>query len=372
MADSTEKTIQSEARTRRCWSCGEKAIFGCTGCNKGLYCSQNCQREDWRGGGHKNICKGPPSAIKINVILRELFLAEYAWLQSFDQADKERFFYEDYRDESVNHIAISGEVALVLARVNAAAILNRPTMHTSRFGRAYYNNVISPWYEKHKDFLNQEGFYVDFIDHDLFLADCFCSCIEEDGTPCGKLAFQARGAALLKDVRSPKLALVDKVFAVPRPPTLDDWNEVDSVNYQDMMDCISFVAQEDLDDETRTAVQFVFDYPGQVYGCEDVCCSPCFRLRFDILAKDAAPLGTYFRKARRAMAAIGFPISMDMRHQEAWPDVAIGKAWFAAAGSINVFTQWLENDALPFVVRVDEDRRDRIIRHAYQQGLPVE
>jgi hypothetical protein len=87
--------------------------------------------------------------------------------------------------------------------------------------------------------------------------------------------------------------------------------------------------------------------------------------------RDAIALGLQFgkAKARRAMASIGFDIGMDMRNQEAWPDAAIGKVWFAAAaGDISTFSSLLESSvrALPFTGRVEEDRFDNIVRNVFQ------
>ncbi len=80
---------------------------------------------------------------------------------------------------------------------------------------------------------------MEFMNHDLYLADLPCSCICV-GVPSGKLAELATGAALVKDVRNPKVALVHKVITVPQSPILEEWEEEQFVKWEDMMDCIFF------------------------------------------------------------------------------------------------------------------------------------
>ena len=41
---------------RQCPLCGEKGKYRCTGCYLELYCSEVCQRQDWKKG-HKAACK---------------------------------------------------------------------------------------------------------------------------------------------------------------------------------------------------------------------------------------------------------------------------------------------------------------------------
>ena len=39
---------------RKCPACGEKGKHRCTGCFLELYCSKECQRQDWKKG-HKGV-----------------------------------------------------------------------------------------------------------------------------------------------------------------------------------------------------------------------------------------------------------------------------------------------------------------------------
>jgi hypothetical protein len=131
---------------------------------------------------------------------------------SLDDDDISTLFKDDFQDKPLNPLVLSGDVALVLARANSSALLSNIRHQQSySFGGIFFEQFLSPWYRKHQEFLNQEGFYMEFIHHDVNLADCPCCCVV-DGVPCrrqDRLALEATGAALVK------IALVDKVFAIP-------------------------------------------------------------------------------------------------------------------------------------------------------------
>lgn len=237
----------------------------------------DCQRWDWQNTGHKALCKGPVENRKIHIILRELFVAEHEWLKEMSPEEKETYFRDDFQDEPLNHQFLSGEVAMVLARANTAALMINTAIHRLPYGSAYYSNVIQPWYERNQEFLNEQGFVVDYISHDVFLSNSFCQCVV-DGVPCGKLAIKAPpGAALVKDVRNPHVDLVDKVFGKERDGVLENWPEGEIVTWEDMMTCVSFTPT-DGDAETGSDVCYLFLHPQQVYGDVEVCCSSCYSL----------------------------------------------------------------------------------------------
>jgi hypothetical protein len=52
------------------------------------------------------------------MILGELFVAEFQGLKSLDDDDISTLFMDDFQDNPFNHLVLSGEVALVLARAN--------------------------------------------------------------------------------------------------------------------------------------------------------------------------------------------------------------------------------------------------------------
>lgn len=370
-AELEESNQAAAAALSRCWMCGNKAaMLACSECKEARYCSEACQKNDWIDGCHKTLCQGPPSAMKINMMVRELIAAEYEWLTTvLVDGDEDQLFWEDSCDKPTNHLILGGQVALVLARVNASAFLCNSNIHTWHFGTKFYNQVLCCWYERHQEFLNSQGFFVEMISHHVHLTDCHCPC-EKNGGPCGNLSSLGEGVPLVKDLNNSKktLDLINKVFTKPRSPKLEDWPQGEVVQMSDMMECISFRTTKVPAEGTGMSVQYLFLHTGQALGCEDLCCSPCLKMRFNIDPKDAIALGLHFRKARQAMAAIGFAIVMDMLEQEAW----LGQTWFAAAGSINTFAQWLKNDTLPFSVRVDEDRYIDIVRNVFQRSLPGE
>ena len=54
--DMSNEQKREDASFRKCPSCGEKGKHRCTGCYLELYCSEVCQRKDWKKG-HKAMCK---------------------------------------------------------------------------------------------------------------------------------------------------------------------------------------------------------------------------------------------------------------------------------------------------------------------------
>ena len=54
--DKRKEQKKEEGSFRKCPTCGEKGHYRCTGCYLELYCSEVCQRQDWRKG-HKVVCK---------------------------------------------------------------------------------------------------------------------------------------------------------------------------------------------------------------------------------------------------------------------------------------------------------------------------
>ena len=54
--DMRDEQKMEDASYRKCPACGEKGKHRCTGCYLELYCSEVCQRKDWKKG-HKGVCK---------------------------------------------------------------------------------------------------------------------------------------------------------------------------------------------------------------------------------------------------------------------------------------------------------------------------
>lgn len=124
-------------------------LLVCCGCNEARYCSEARQKEDWLDGGHKVLCQGPPSAIKIHMILGELFVAEFQGLKSLDDDDISTLFKDDFQDNPFNHLVLSGEVALVLARANPSVrrlfSAISATSTRTRLAASFFEQVLSPW-----------------------------------------------------------------------------------------------------------------------------------------------------------------------------------------------------------------------------------
>lgn len=135
--------MKVEIVDERCRKCGKPASEACSGCKSALCCSTACQRWDWEAAGHKSLCQAPAVNRHIHVILRNLFHAEWTWLQNLCKPERELFFKTP--NDSLNHILLAGEVALVLSRANPSAMLSNHALHTIEFGLVHYSNVILPW-----------------------------------------------------------------------------------------------------------------------------------------------------------------------------------------------------------------------------------
>ncbi len=344
-----------------CRICGKDANDACSGCKDALYCSKPCQKWDWKTGGHKVLCRGPDTNRKINKILRELFAAEWTWLQGLSFGDKERLFWDEALDMPMNHLFISGQVALVLARANACAALrgNNNQMLHEEYGFDYYEIVLKPWCMENMDFLSEQGFFVELITREVYVSDRECDC----DSPCGNLSDTLGGsAALVKDIHSPKIGLVNSVFGMERPCRLAEWTEEEkSLTMDDLLDCATFRRSKEGNLETGSIVTYYFSHPKQVFGGESVCCSPCHKLPFNVDPSDADAVGNHFHKCYQALAKIGFLIEFVIVHIDDWDDTAIAEAWWAASGKdMSVFQGWFDNGTVLLSKRLSEERRDSV------------
>ena len=66
--------------------------------------------------------------------------------------------------------------------------------------------------------------------------------------------------------------------------------EEKTVTWRDLMRCTSFARIQD-NYESPNFVFYNFQYPNQVFGDADVCCSPCRDMSFPVDPRDAAALG---------------------------------------------------------------------------------
>jgi hypothetical protein len=331
--------------------------------------SLDCQLYDYKRQGHRALCRGPEVNRKIHIILRDLFVAEREWLCNMSRPERENLFHDDWHDDPLNHLFISGEVALVLARGTSCAVLFDSNMCTSAFSYEYYTCVLAPWSERHEEFLREQGFRVDLITHALYLADRpKRPGMASRGDLLDLFFGSDNGVALFSDTRSPHNELIDKVFLKKRSDKLKEWTEDErQVTWTDFAKCTSFPAStQALDPTEGSTVFYSFEFPNQVYGSADVCCTPALRVRYMVDERDAVSLGEHYRKCRDAMASIGFPLEFDFKRPQNWSDSAIAKAiWAAAEEDIETIEDWREN-SFPFRLRVPHDRFDRIMDRIYE------
>ena len=313
----------------------------------------------------RQLCHGPPENRIMNHVIRDLFAAEWKWLNDLSTSEKTDLFVEKAIGMPLNHMFLAGSVALVLAGANAC-VLCTGHYFTEEYGSTYFADVLSPWYTKHMDFLSDNGFFVEFISHEVYVADLPCDCMSYNGKPCGELFdFAKGGAALVKDIRSPKIELVNKVFMQQRPIFLKSWKDDGKrVVQQDFLDCISFRrAHVETDIETSSVIRYLFQYHKQVFpGEASVCCSPCLSLELPLDPGDANVMGEHFRKCYQSLAAVGLLVELCIIHVDDWPDEAFAEAWWAAAGKdMHTFQKWISENNTPLSPRLDSRRLIRVV-----------
>ena len=178
-----------------CRVCGKKAKDECGGCNNdALYCGIACQRSDWKDGGHKQLCQGPPVNRKIHNVVQDLFSIEWRWLKGLSSTEKTELFQGQHLREPLNHLFLAGELALVLAGANACALANHVGF-LPKYGAEYYARVLASWYGAHQEFLNEIGFIVEYLDYPVLLG----------GVDFGN-------AAIMWNSNSPKSGLINGIF----------------------------------------------------------------------------------------------------------------------------------------------------------------
>lgn len=227
-------------------------------------------------------------------MLRELLAAEWQWLQGLTPEQREEVFSESDTDFPLDLLLRAGRVALVLARANPCALLNNKPDRQDEFGPIYYSSVLGPWYEKHKEYLEDLGFTVEFIDDPVYVIG-----------PAGLIDYG--GAALLQDKTSDKNELVNKIFHATRTPFCFTWSEEETVTWKDLDGCLSYKPTKMGNQATGSNVSYYFKYSKQVFGGEELCCSPIYHSKI-IHPSDAKAVGDHFHKCYKAMLTLGFPI----------------------------------------------------------------
>lgn len=373
----------SEPSTLRCYECGAVAENTCNGCEQAVYCSLQCQALDY-ATSHKELCQGPLLNLKIHSVLRELFTAEWKWLngtREYLETDMERLYREKILGEKVeddehvsplNHEFRSGEVALVLMGVSPCALIINYRYWT--YGQEYYAVVLHPWFVRHQEFLVEQGLDVELINHEVYCLGHLCGCLDADGNTCGKLADIAQGGcALVKNTRSPKINLVNEIFTKERSEDPKEWDEEEQVSVKDLVECLSFPLGQDTAQLTPFAeVTYQFEFPNKIFGghAKDYCCSPCFKIKHVIDPADALGLAEHYAKAVDAMDSIGFKLVMSVVGQGDWPDEALAKMWYVISGrDMQLMEELFRSNVVQFTIPVDTARNERILDIARELDL---
>ena len=330
-----------------CRVCGKEAKDKCSGCNlDALYCSVSCQRSDWKDKGHKQLCKGPPVNRKIHTVVRDLFSIEWRWLKGLSSTEKTEIFEERKLQAPLNHLFLAGEVALVLAGANACTLVNHFGF-LPKYSSEYYAKVLAPWYGTHQEFLNQIGFFVEYLDYPVLVLDDSSGIVD------------IGNAAIIWDSNSPKSRLINGIF----------WGErhaIPVVPWREAMDCFYFKPTRNTDDgQNQFLVKYYFEFPKQVFGGDsNVCCSPCLEFKFLIDPVDANAVGQHFFLCYKALTKIGFLLEFVLNNQMERSDDVLAKAWWAACGKDKTtFEKWVveEKGAIFFNEDLSRAKKNRVI-----------
>ncbi|KAJ6472902.1 hypothetical protein C8R47DRAFT_721729 [Mycena vitilis] len=73
--DPSERLMLKACANMACGRIQEAGLFQrCAGCRRVYYCSKSCQTDDWRTGGHRDVCN-PHSALSISLLVLPCILA---------------------------------------------------------------------------------------------------------------------------------------------------------------------------------------------------------------------------------------------------------------------------------------------------------
>jgi len=280
---------------------------------------------------------------KVAVAVKELFQLEIDWLKSLPIDDKNKLFpdYVDLdRDHPINHICVTGEIALVILGIKPCCAVNHG-YHTD-YGKMLYEQVVKPWYNKHFD---DEG-GCNFVCELTKPGTAYYTGTLFDGGPGKRVDWG--NSMLFWNISHPESDLVADVFTRTTRPTSNEEFRI----------CFGIPAKDSGGRRnTCTRIEYQFQNPTDIYQIEDVCCSPC--LEFISRDVDAAAVGAHFKKCREALGSIGYSIALDIHGQDKdsaawdgissqpWSSDAIATSWLAASGGdITRFMHMIKDDTL--------------------------
>ena len=268
--------------------------------------------------------------------VHELFHSEVIFLKSLSIEDKAKIFPQWWAhpdasagkwEAPINHLGMTGEIALVLARIKPCSVTCNHFLYPE-YGKKLYDEVVLPWYQKF------------FTEGSGFVCELSAPGVAYYPTKNaeGKTADFGNNT-VFRDTKHPDSSLVAEVFTRIHCP----------VDNEELRVCFGIPAS--YRGRNVSPIQYQFQNPKAIYKMEQLCCSPC--LEYEAREADAAAVGRHFRKCRKAMKTLGHPIALDIYHQEdstsnnAWSAGAIANTFFEAAGrDLEEFKSMIRDDEL--------------------------
>eukprot|EP00542_Grammatophora_oceanica_P015156 CAMPEP_0194042564 /NCGR_PEP_ID=MMETSP0009_2-20130614/14323_1 /TAXON_ID=210454 /ORGANISM="Grammatophora oceanica, Strain CCMP 410" /LENGTH=388 /DNA_ID=CAMNT_0038686451 /DNA_START=139 /DNA_END=1305 /DNA_ORIENTATION=+ len=343
-----------EGGSRDCW-CGR--------CQAVAYCSRGCQTNDWKRGGHRELC-GQQNYDQhhrdLHAALLDLFRSEYTWLQGLTLEEKGRLIdhetgndflhpYEiDARQyggrlvrqyKALNHLIRAGEIALaVVGAINCVYIDFTQTLTTK-----FWHELLEPWFQRYSELLTRAGFQCRFVDHSVKFQDRKCKCPIVN---CNNLVELGPGILCINtnNLTPDDVRRIDTFFA-----TETQEREVKPL-YADFASWTPHLAElqstpEELEDPGGSfgGVAFYFHYPGAILGAS-ACCTKSFEIG-PLHRNHAVAAGDLFWRCYSLMKGVGFTLSFGVMSPvgRSWSPDETARAYLAAAGNdIALLNRWHE------------------------------
>jgi hypothetical protein len=228
----------------------------------------------------------------------DLIRREQRWLQALP-LDRQVVLDEDATAERFrwNHLLASGEAAMVLVGVKPCCVVGHGEWAgPDGMGRAYYDAVMRPWFDRFAALLAPAGFTIGVTAPDV--------AQYMPKHPGAQFGWQA----IFANENHPDGPAAATLFTQPI-----------ATNGQ-LQRAFGYPTAE-THRSRRHTVRYVFSDGAKLFG-EDLCCSPCLEYKAD--PRDAAAVERHFCQVRLALAGrLGIDVFLDVTCFEERPQCVI-------------------------------------------------
>jgi hypothetical protein len=300
---------------RDCNFCGKVDSSNlCAGCLSVAYCSNQCQKRDWKNLGHKQECEN----CKLDrEMIHELVTMEAAFLKKLlDERDNQVSEGMVLEEEEARFSIVSIRMALVLAKINPCCFVEDDD--SPEYARRFYDEVANPWFAKHRDYLVAKGFVLRMIqiplhrepndndDHlDTFYdaVDVIHDEVQETGNAHTASSTEiAEEGMLFQDSTSLLSSKVDLEFSKFDP----ECRHCPSCVFQ-RNKCQGYPGSEE--DDAKIEVVYVLQNIEKAFEMPEEDLDDGAAFAYLINMNEAADAGHHFKLCRRALVRLGFSIA---------------------------------------------------------------